>query len=81
MNGLPISDRERWLLQACLRDGADVRQAFEAWRAVAEIDDIHEPESPRRAEQDAEVFPETEIFLGIGVGGSVAHRKESCGEA
>ena len=40
MNSLPISDRERWLLQACLRRGPAVKKTFEAWRTFAKPNEM-----------------------------------------
>jgi Uncharacterised nucleotidyltransferase len=36
MNGIPLSDRARWLLEACLRDDAGAIEAFDKWRRFAD---------------------------------------------
>jgi hypothetical protein len=36
MNGLPLADRARWLLEACLRDDSRAVEAFGKWRRFAD---------------------------------------------
>ena len=38
MNGLPLPDRARWLLEACLRDDGRAIEAFGKWRRFADPD-------------------------------------------
>ena len=38
MNGLPLTDRARWLLEACLRDDGRAVEAFGKWRRFADPD-------------------------------------------
>lgn len=38
MNGLPLPDRARWLLEACLRDDGRAVEAFGKWRRFANPD-------------------------------------------
>ena len=38
MNSLPLPDRARWLLEACLRDDGRAVEAFGKWRRFADPD-------------------------------------------
>jgi hypothetical protein len=46
MNGLALPDRDRWLLEACLRDDARAFEAYGEWRRFANPDRMEGRELP-----------------------------------